>query len=188
MSKKTSFNKANILNKVTLLFYSKGYCATSMEDIVSVSGLNRSSIYNSFGSKLELFIECFNNCESKYRRDIQNIIMASTNPLKTIRELLEFSINESNKEYLIPNYISETNNKEPQIIRLVKNQQSYILDLFEDLVKRGQNLGSINNSKSSKVYANYLITSYYGLQIMKSASDIDYKLQNVIYNIISVIE
>ena len=188
MSKNTSFSKAKILNKVTTLFYSNGYCATSMQDIVEVSNLNRSSIYNTFGSKLELFIECFDSCETKYRRDIQKIIMISTNPLKTIREILELSINESVNGYLIPNYISEIKNKEPQISRLVNNQQAYLVDLFEDIVKRGQNLGSINNSKSSKQYANYLLTSYQGLQIMKSFPENEYKLQNVIYDVISVIE
>ncbi|QTD38018.1 TetR/AcrR family transcriptional regulator [Polaribacter batillariae] len=188
MSKNTSFNKTKILTKVTQLFYTKGYCATSMQEIVEVSHLNRSSLYNTFGSKLELFIECFYTCETKYRRDIQKIMMASTNPLKTIREILELSINESINGYLIPNYISETKNKEPQILKLIKNQQAYLLDLFEDIVKRGQGLGAINNSKSSKQYANYLLTSYQGLQILKSFPENDYKLQNVIYDIISVIE
>ncbi|QOD61417.1 TetR/AcrR family transcriptional regulator [Polaribacter haliotis] len=188
MSKKTSFSKTTILNKVTHLFHSKGYCATSMQDIVEVSNLNRSSLYNTFGSKLELFITCFDTCETKYRRDVQKIIMASTNPLKTVRQILELSINETINGYLIPNYISEIKNKETQINRLVKNQQAYFLDLFEDIVKRGQGLGSINNSKSSKQYANYLLTSYQGLQIMKSFPEDDYKLQNVIYDVISVIE
>ncbi|QTE23378.1 TetR/AcrR family transcriptional regulator [Polaribacter cellanae] len=188
MSKNTSFNKVKILNKVTTLFHSKGYCATSMQDIVEASTLNRSSIYNTFGSKLELFIACFDSCETKYRRDIQKIIMASTNPLKSVRQILELSINKSINGYLIPNYISEIKNKEPKISRLIDNQQAYFVDLFEDIVKRGQGLGSINNSKSSKQYANYLLTSYQGLQIMKSFPENDYKLQNVIYDIISVIE
>lgn len=188
MPKKTSFNKAKTLKKITLLFHSKGYCATSMQDIVEASDLNRSSIYNSFGSKLELFIECFDDAETKYKRDIQKIIMTSTNPLKSIRDVFEMSINTSFNGYLIPNFFSEIKNDETQINRLIKNHQAYLLELFEDLVKRGQSLGSINNSKSSNQYANYLLTSYHGLQTMKTFSETDYKLQNVIYNILSVIE
>ena len=74
MSNKITFSTTEILKKVTILFHSKGYCATSMQDIVTVSNLNRSSIYNTFGSKLALFINCFESCENNYRREIQKIL------------------------------------------------------------------------------------------------------------------
>ncbi|KMW56125.1 Transcriptional regulator, TetR family [Candidatus Rhodobacter oscarellae] len=40
---------------MTALFWEKGYEATSMADILKASGLNKSSLYNSFGSKKDLF-------------------------------------------------------------------------------------------------------------------------------------
>lgn len=188
MSKETTFNKTKIVNKITILFHTRGYSDTSMQDIVAVTGLNRSSIYNTFGSKLELFTECFENCETRYKRDIQKIILSSENAIKTIRQILELSINESNNGYLIPNYFSEIKNKEPLIRKMIMNQQEYLFDLFEDIIRRGKDLGTINNSKSTKQFANYLLTSYQGLQSMKILALENNKLENVIYDVISVLE
>lgn len=188
MTKKITFTTSKILKKVTTLFHTKGYCATSMQDIVAVSQLNRSSLYNTFGSKLELFINCFDASEKNYRREIQKIILSVENPLKAIRNILELSIKESINENLIPNYIAEIRNDEILIIKLMESQKSYLLGLFEDLIKKGQNSGAINNGKSNKQYAYFLVVSYYGLQNMKSLSNNENKLENVIYNIISVLE
>ncbi|WP_299064665.1 TetR/AcrR family transcriptional regulator [uncultured Polaribacter sp.] len=188
MSKKKAFNTSKILQKVTTLFHSKGYSDTSMQDIVNISGLNRSSIYNTFGSKLDLFILCYETSEAKYRRDIQQILLSSTNALKSIRQILEISINDSYNGYLIPNYFFEVKNSEPSIQKLIINQQEYLLELFEDVIKRGQNVGSINNSKSNKQYALYILTSYLGIQSAKFINKEKNKLENIVYDIISILE
>ncbi len=49
------FDEEAVLDALTDLFWDKGYEATSMNDILKVSGLNRSSLYNTFGSKKNLF-------------------------------------------------------------------------------------------------------------------------------------
>lgn len=188
MSKKITFTTAKILKKVTALFHTKGYCATSMQDIVTVSQLNRSSIYNTFGSKLELYISCFDASEKNYRREIQKIILSVENPIKSIRIIFELSIKETINGNLIPNYITEIRNDEALIKKLIESQKNFLLDLFEDIIKKGQNFGAINNSKSSKQYACFLVVSYYGLQTMKSLSNNENKLENVIYDIISILE
>ena len=49
------FDEGAALDALTLLFWDKGYEATSMADIVRATGVNRSSLYNAFGSKHDLF-------------------------------------------------------------------------------------------------------------------------------------
>ena len=50
-----TFDEEAVLDALTALFWRQGYEATSMADIVEASGLNKSSLYNTFGSKQELF-------------------------------------------------------------------------------------------------------------------------------------
>ncbi|MDJ0826483.1 MAG: TetR/AcrR family transcriptional regulator [Rhodobacter sp.] len=50
-----TFNEDKVLDALTDLFWDKGYEATSMADILQVSGLRKSSLYNTFGSKRDLF-------------------------------------------------------------------------------------------------------------------------------------
>jgi TetR/AcrR family transcriptional repressor of nem operon len=49
------FDEGEVLDQVLDVFWTRGYEATSIADIVEATGLNKSSLYNSFGSKEELF-------------------------------------------------------------------------------------------------------------------------------------
>lgn len=49
------FDRDEVIADAMTLFWEKGFEATSMADIVEVTGLNKSSIYNTFGSKDALF-------------------------------------------------------------------------------------------------------------------------------------
>ena len=49
------FDEEEVLDALTQLFVERGYEATSISDIAEVTGLNKSSLYNTFGSKHELF-------------------------------------------------------------------------------------------------------------------------------------
>lgn len=188
MPSKKNFSKTAQLKKVSQLFFKKGYHATSMEDIVTTTGLNRSSIYNTFGSKLELFIACFEKCESNYRSAIQEIILSSASPPKSLTLIFELSIKKTINGYLSPNYISELKNEETAIKKLITNQQDYLTDLFANIVKRGQSLGAINNSKSVKQYALYLLTAYQGLRIVSMIYKDENSLKNIIQNTLAVLD
>ena len=49
------FDEEAVLDELTALFWEKGYAQTSMADLVEASGVHKSSLYSTFGSKEELF-------------------------------------------------------------------------------------------------------------------------------------
>ena len=49
------FDEDAVLDQLTELFWRKGYSQTSMADLVDASGVHKSSLYSTFGSKEELF-------------------------------------------------------------------------------------------------------------------------------------
>jgi TetR/AcrR family transcriptional repressor of nem operon len=49
------FDEEAVLDELTALFWEKGYAQTSMADLVDASGVHKSSLYGTFGSKEELF-------------------------------------------------------------------------------------------------------------------------------------
>jgi TetR/AcrR family transcriptional repressor of nem operon len=60
--------------------------------------------------------------------------------------------------------------------------------LVLNIVKRGQNLGSINNSKSAKQYALYLLNAYQGLKVVAHLTEDKTDLKNTIHNTMVIIE
>ena len=49
------FDEDEVLDRLVELFWTEGFESASLADIVAAAGLNKSSIYNAFGSKNELF-------------------------------------------------------------------------------------------------------------------------------------
>jgi TetR/AcrR family transcriptional repressor of nem operon len=55
MPRPKSFDVDDALDRAVDLFWVNGYAATSMEDLVNHLGINRGSLYSTFGSKQELY-------------------------------------------------------------------------------------------------------------------------------------
>ncbi len=60
MTRTKSFDETKALESAMLLFWKKGYSATSMKELEQVMGLKITSIYNAFGNKRTLFEKAFN--------------------------------------------------------------------------------------------------------------------------------
>ena len=57
MARTKEFDRIEVLDRATDLFWEKGYESTSMQDLVETMGIGRASLYDTFGSKQELFAE-----------------------------------------------------------------------------------------------------------------------------------
>src|SRR4051794_36239936 len=55
MPRSRSFDDATVVRAAREIFWMKGYPDTSVSDLEEATGLNRSSIYSSYGSKRKLF-------------------------------------------------------------------------------------------------------------------------------------
>jgi TetR/AcrR family transcriptional regulator, transcriptional repressor for nem operon len=57
MARPREFNAETALERAMELFWSKGYEATSLDDLCEVTGLSRSSLYATFGNKRSLLLQ-----------------------------------------------------------------------------------------------------------------------------------
>ncbi|MBA2659437.1 MAG: TetR/AcrR family transcriptional regulator [Nitrosospira sp.] len=60
MTRTKNFDETKALESAMLLFWKKGYSATSMKELERVMGLKITSIYNAFGNKRALFEKVLN--------------------------------------------------------------------------------------------------------------------------------
>jgi len=56
MARTRAFDEEDVLDRAMALFWRKGFEATSIEELVGVSGINRASMYAAFGDKRRLFL------------------------------------------------------------------------------------------------------------------------------------
>lgn len=65
MARKKKYNEDEVIEKAMALFWSNGYETTSMQMLEKEMGINKFSIYSSFGSKNGVFLECIKSYKKK---------------------------------------------------------------------------------------------------------------------------
>lgn len=76
-----------VLDKTMNLFWEKGYSNTSIEDIISVTGVNRAALYKYFGGKDKLFIAML----KRFRKNItDSVTIPLQKKINGIEGIVEF--------------------------------------------------------------------------------------------------
>ena len=87
MPKEVMFDEETALQKAKKLFWRKGYNGTSMDELTKATGLSRSSIYNSFGDKYSLFIQCLNYYKKNQHDKLIQSLNKHDSPLKKLQTI-----------------------------------------------------------------------------------------------------
>lgn len=161
------------------LFWEKGYEATSMNDLLVAMGLSKSSLYQRFGGKKELFLQCIARYTERVGTRLRNQLREAPSGLFFIRELLlhatvEAAGNECRRGCMLMNTASEFAQQDPEIAGKVKGGFAGLRTILQEAVEQGRKEDSITAEQDSSVLAEYLITAIAGLKtIVKGGADQD---------------
>lgn len=87
MPRARAFDEDQVLTQAMMCFWKNGYTATSMKHLEVATELKPSSLYNSFGSKDELFLASLNHYfQQIMSRRIRSFLLESESPLDGVRE------------------------------------------------------------------------------------------------------
>jgi len=169
MPKSVLFDREAVINNVIKLFWAKGYDATSMQDLVDATGLNRSSIYNSFGDKFQLFMEALSHYRLHQANQIEELIKSGKSPkqaLKTLFMNIKESVEDSKNNYgcFITKCTSELSTN-PEVKRVLEDNKVQMIELFEKLLIEAQKSGEIKSDKDMRSLALYLFSNLQGLRV-----------------------
>jgi len=191
MPKVETFNKELVLQQATEVFHAKSYSLTSMQDLVDATGLNRSSIYNSFGSKLDLYMDCLRSYQSTATNKIQEIMKYHNGAKARLEAIFLLNVVKSNTETengcLLNNCTTEMANQEPGINQFLCNNQENMIQLFESIVAQGQSEGVFNTIQTPKNYGLYLLNAFQGLKVSGILSKNNNQLESIVSTTLSVL-
>ncbi|MGW0903406.1 TetR/AcrR family transcriptional regulator [Streptomyces sp. NPDC002853] len=93
MAGKKQFDVDIALDAAMVQFWRAGYADTSLDDLSRTTGLNRSSIYSSFGDKDALYLRCLDRYAARYGdRYDQALSGASEEPLQAVRAFFDVTL------------------------------------------------------------------------------------------------
>lgn len=175
MARPRSFNKETVLDQVMILFWEKGYGATSMMDIQKATGLKPGSLYECFGDKHSLFLETIARYrDTVIRRRLDKLVApgpARPRLEEFFNDLIEFSLGEGKKlGCLMSNSAIELAQHDEDTKDVVQDNLVEVAEAFCEVVRDGQMRGEFNSEEAPEDIARFLVSTIQGLRVMAKSS------------------
>ncbi len=165
MARKKEYVEEEVIEKAMNLFWKNGYETTSMQMLEKEMGINKFSIYSSFGSKNGVLLESI-KCYRKKLKVITDKLLISNNGIKGIEQyfydFLSFSKDHANfiKGCLVTNTANELNaDSDPKLKSKLSIFTNDIRNLFLNNLEQELTL----TEKERNEQADYFIVSMFGL-------------------------
>jgi TetR/AcrR family transcriptional regulator, transcriptional repressor for nem operon len=170
MPRTKEFDQADVLEKAQNLFWRKGYEATSMQDIVDTLGISRSSIYDSFGDKHNLYCTVLELFYEENALEFSKNVKNTQTPLKMITDLFEGIVesvktDKERKGCFMVNASIELMNDDPIVKDIILKNNSNFEKALIYLLKQGQALGEIKSKTDPAVLAKFLYNNIVGMKV-----------------------
>ncbi|MDM5356436.1 TetR/AcrR family transcriptional regulator (plasmid) [Peribacillus sp. RS7] len=171
MVRQREFDEEKALDDAMLLFWEKGYKATSLSDLTAKMGIQRPSLYSAFGDKEELFEAALRKYTklhaSHIRTKLQNNLSVKEAFHTFFEDLVEEEYKESpNKGCFCINTIVELAPHDEKFEILTREHQMYLSIIFQETIVRGIRSGELESSLNAKVLAQTLVVSLIGLTVL----------------------
>ena len=173
------------------VFWRKGFMATSMEDIKKATGVNESSLYNTFGNKEGLYKEAL----ERYRSMVMTRFASLPN-LEQPRETLRTSLlgmahlattEEGAAGCMLMNSAMELGAQYQDIADFARESYALIEEWLYETVKRGQELGEISTDRDARALARYLSFNIQAMFAVARTSPTEEFMKDVAETLISAL-
>lgn len=183
MARPIEYDPQEVLINAMHLFWEQGYEATSIQDVVKVTGLKPGSLYNRYGNKEGIFEAVVDQYATSSLAHITSILNHSDNALENIKTFLQEVIietisNEKTQGCLLVKTLLVLPNKDTHI-------QKHIVAFFdkiEGLLTQTLQVAKTQNSTKvePKSFAKFIVTAIFGLHAYhKTHQDKSVLVENV---------
>ena len=100
MARHIEFDRPRAVNKALVLFWRKGYQATSLAHLLAAMGISRSSFYAAFTDKRSLYIECMDLFSARTLNLLQRA-RAETPPVDALQGFFERNVGEARGAHVV---------------------------------------------------------------------------------------
>ena len=177
MARPKAFNQDEVLDKAVKVFWAKGYEATSMQDLVDAMGIQRGSLYATFGNKQQLFLQSLERYGKVVVKQFLDILESKPSAIESIElffaQLVEHLLTAGPlRSCLVTNSAIERGLRDEQ----TKQQVLHLLNALEmgfyKTLQRAQKKGELSTQLDLKKVARFLTSNMQGLLVMgKVCSD-----------------
>jgi AcrR family transcriptional regulator len=169
MAKAAKFDRQEVINKATNLYWKKGFYATSMRNLQDEIDMRPGSIYAAFGSKDGLFKEALRNYTNMAIAQLKQLKTDHNSPIEALKAFVKIQVLNSQQDSpngmcMLAKTIGELTEDNQELIDATKEHMGEITREFITLIKESQALGEIDNQKSAEDLAIHIQIQIAGLR------------------------
>src|SRR3954447_4726369 len=193
MARHKEFDRDEALHKAMEVFWSRGYEATSVGDLVNHMGINRQSLYDTFGDKHSLFMQALDRYREVEGRKLFELLEGPGSVKKALRQLfagvVECSLGGGERRgCFMGNATSELAGRCKATAEKACDQMAAAEEALYRALLRGKREGEIKGVRDARAVARFLYSSLQGLQLMSKATRDRKTLEDVVRVTLSVLD
>ncbi|MGZ3898946.1 MAG: TetR/AcrR family transcriptional regulator [Bacteroidia bacterium] len=185
MPKNKQFNKENVLEAAAGIFKQKGYNGTSIDDILTATGLSRSSLYDSFQDKHNLYLQSLEFYKNSNEKKFQTLDEKNLNGMEKIETMFKNVVNHlvenpDDNGCLLVNAAAEMSKQCFKTSQVVCNNKDEVQDLLSSWISDAEQKKVVTLQKPAKIYGQFLYNTLCGLRVMSQSGAGQTELNNVV--------
>ena len=193
MARQKEFEKEEVLEKAMDTFWRFGFEGTSMQSLVKNMGINRSSLYETFGDKRSLFEAAITHYEKTRMQGmvdcLQEIGASKSAIAKVFNSLIDQSVSDEDRRgCFLTNTAIELSPHDPSVAKKIATDMKIVEKAFYQVLANAQAKGEIPLEKDLNQIAQYLTSSFQGIRVMAKINQEPEFLKNIVKVTLSVLD
>lgn len=178
------FDQDEVLDRAMAVFWERGYEATSIQDVVEATGLNRGSLYATFSDKKQLFLAVLARYADRFGIPLL-AELADPDPRRAVERMFEAILRRTSdptrpRGCLITNTALECPRSGDDISRTIAAWVGQHESALYQVLLRAQSEGSLPRTQDCRALARFFVGVAQGLNVVHKAMADPAALQDMV--------
>ena len=178
------FDRDEALEKAMDTFWTKGYEAASVQDLLNAMGINRGSMYDTFGDKHALFAAAFDHYIEMQSGQLASLLESPGSPLGNVRNMLDWvsrvATDGRQRGCMVTNSIVEMASCDPMVATALgsvfERMGAGLMRTLDRAVEAGEMAGNANTRAQTR----FVMATVQGLTVLGKSGRTRKELVDVI--------
>ncbi|MDX6527789.1 MAG: TetR/AcrR family transcriptional regulator, transcriptional repressor for nem operon [Blastocatellia bacterium] len=191
MGRQKEFDREEALHKAMEVFWTRGYGASSIQDLVEHMSINRQSLYDTFGDKHALYLQALDRYRDIEGRKIVELMERPGSVKRNLRQLFEITIEKAlsdRRGCFMGNAMSELAGRCQDTAARTCGNMGAAHEAFYRALLRGKREGELKRIRDARAVARFLYSSLQGLVLTGKATQDRKTLKDIVTVTLSVID
>ena len=174
------------------VFWTHGYEAASLSELLKQMGIGKKSLYDTFGNKKSLFIKALDHYALTNAKKMRDRLLGSGSALENLKQLLlewqEMHSKPGSCGCMLGTNIADFTTDDTEIAQLLRNYLQQVEDLFCTVLTQAQAAGEISSTIKPRDLACLLVCTTQGMALVGRVMKDDVTLKGTVSSALRLLE